>query len=101
VPRRLAGRRRVSDPNVFGEAAAGETEGALKPLLDEFPEVPTRVAVVEGNAVDVLLGAARRSRLLVLGARRRRGPLSAGAGYAVDGVIAHSPVPVAIVPARD
>lgn len=48
--------------------------------------------------MDVLLDAARRGQLLVVGAHRRRGPFSMGAGYVIDGVIAHSPVPVAVIP---
>ena len=42
--------------------------------------------------------AANGARLLVLAAHRHRAPLSVGAGYAVDGLIAHSPTPLAIIP---
>lgn len=52
------------------------------------------------EAAELLLGAASRARLLVVGAQQHRGPLAVGAGYVVDGVIAHSPVPVAVIPTR-
>lgn len=77
-----------------------EAQTALKPLRDEFPDVNVHLDAAEGNAVELLLGAASRARLLVVGAHRHRGPLAVGAGYVVDGVIAHSPVPVAVIPTR-
>jgi nucleotide-binding universal stress UspA family protein len=86
------------DPAIYREAAESDTRAAIKPLHDEYPDVNVRIELAEGNAVDVLLRAARGTRLLVVGARRHHGPLSVGAGYVVDGVIAHSPVPVAVVP---
>ncbi|HET9169650.1 MAG TPA: universal stress protein [Actinospica sp.] len=88
----------VGDPaRAHGEAIA-ETEAAIEPLRAEFPDVKVRISAVEGNAVPVLIDAARAARLLVVGAHRRRGPLSVGPGYTVDGVLAHSATPVAVVP---
>ena len=75
-----------------------EIEGAIAPLRAEWPDVPTRTLVRQGDAASVLLAAARRSRLLVVGVRRQRGPLAIGAGYVVDGLIAHSQIPLAVVP---
>lgn len=90
----------VADPEIFRDAALAETRTAIKAVREQFPDVAVRVEVGEGNAVDLLLGAARRTSLLVVGAHRHRGPLAVGAGYVVDGVITHSPIPVAVVPGR-
>jgi nucleotide-binding universal stress UspA family protein len=79
-------------------AAIAEAEDAIKPLRAEFPDVTVRVTTSEGNAVPILIDAARAARLVVLGAHRRRGPLSVGPGYVVEGVLAHCPAPVAVVP---
>jgi nucleotide-binding universal stress UspA family protein len=79
-------------------AVLAEVEQALATAVEEFADVKLRIEVVEGNSVAALIDAATGTRLLVVGAHRRRGPLSAGAGYVVDGLLAHSPVPLAIVP---
>jgi nucleotide-binding universal stress UspA family protein len=63
-----------------------------------FPGVGSTTALVRGNPVPVLAEAGRGSRLIVVGAHRRRGPLSAGAGYVVHGLLSHSSAPVAVVP---
>lgn len=80
--------------------ALAEVEDAVKPLSAEFPDVAVHIEVAEGNSVDALLRVAHDARLLVVGAQRRHAPLATGPGYVVDGVLAHSPVPVAVVPER-
>lgn len=52
----------------------------------------------EGRAVPVLLEAAARARLLVVGARGRGGFEGLLLGSATDGCVRHSPVPVLVVP---
>jgi nucleotide-binding universal stress UspA family protein len=89
------------DPGPFRQNSKTDVLAAIKPLRDEYPDVTVRVEIPDGNAVDALLQAARSARLLVVGTHRRHGPLTVGAGYVVDGVIAHSRVPVAVVPAGD
>lgn len=84
--------------DLLRQAALAEAKAAIAPLEGEFPDVTVRLEIREDNAVPALINAARGSRLLVAGAHRKRGPLSAGAGYVVDGVLAHSSAPVAIVP---
>jgi nucleotide-binding universal stress UspA family protein len=79
-------------------AALADIEQALAPTIEQFPDVKLRIEMAEGNSVAALIDAAGGTRLLVVGAHRRRGPLSVGAGYVVDGLLAHSPVPLAIVP---
>ncbi len=90
----------AGDPETDHRAAIAEAEHAIKPLRGEFPDVTVRVTTSEGNAVPVLIDAARAARLVVLGAHRRRGPLSVGPGYVVEGVLAHCPTPVVVVPER-
>ncbi len=80
-------------------ALAG-AEAAVAAQREEYPDVKVRVCAVEGNAVPVLVNAARGTCLLVVGAHRHRGPLAVGAGYVVDGALAHCPTPIAIVPVR-
>ena len=73
-------------------------EHLLSPFRSAFPHIKTEITADGGNPVPVLIEAARDARLLVVGAHRHRGPLSVGAGYTVDGLLAHSPTPVAVVP---
>lgn len=73
-------------------------EALLKPFRAGYPKVDLGIMAWRGNAVPILTEAADGSRLLVVGAHRHRGPLAVGAGYVVDGVLAHSRTPVAVVP---
>lgn len=73
-------------------------EAAVKPFEAEFPKVNVHLEVREGNAVPEPVEAARDAELLVVGAHRRHGPLSIGAGYVVDGVLGRSTAPVAVIP---
>lgn len=75
-----------------------DIEQLLSPFRSSFPDVKIEITVARGNQVPILIEAARDTRLLVVGAHRRRGPLAVGAGYTVDGLLAHSPTPVAVVP---
>jgi nucleotide-binding universal stress UspA family protein len=65
----------------------------------EYPDVEVEFQVAEGNPVQVLCDAAADARLVVVGAHHRR-LLSVGAGYVVEGLLSHSPVPVAVIPGR-
>ena len=73
-------------------------EHLLAPFRSSFPDVKVEITAERGNPVPILLETARDTRLLVVGAHRHRGPLAVGAGYTVDGLLAHSPTPVAVVP---
>lgn len=70
----------------------------LEPVAGSYPDVKVEVSAGRGNTVPVLIEAARGTRLLVVGAHRHRGPLAIGAGYVVDGLLAHAATPVAVVP---
>jgi len=77
---------------------AAQAEALIKELLDEYPGVKASVSAMRGNAVPMLIEASRGARLLVIGAHRKRSPLSVGAGYVVQGLLSHSPTPVAVIP---
>lgn len=79
---------------------ADDVAALLKGIRDDYPGVQVTVEIVRGNAVPALINEATGARLLVVGARRARGPLSVGAGYVVQGLLSHSPTPVAVVPIR-
>jgi len=70
----------------------------LKSVREDYPEVKASTYVMGGNVVPILVGAALGARLVVVGAHRHLGLLSMGAGYVVQGLLAHSPTPVAVVP---
>lgn len=95
-----AGAMYVGELDTARDDAVAGAEAAVAELRGEFPDVKVRVCSAEGNAVPALVDAARGARLLVVGGHRHRGPLAVGAGYVVEGVIAHSPTPVAVVPIR-
>lgn len=87
----------------LAESHSGQTqdlEALLEAFRSSYPKVDLGVMAWRGNAVPILTEAADGSRLLVVGAHRHRGPLAVGAGYVVDGVLAHSRTPVAVVPIR-
>jgi nucleotide-binding universal stress UspA family protein len=70
----------------------------LKAVREDYPDVKVSTDAVCGNPVPILIGAARGSRLLVVGSHHHHAPLSVGAGYVVQGLLAHCPTPVAVVP---
>jgi len=86
------------DADVSERTQAAEAEALVKALREEYPQVPVTTNAMRGNAVPMLIEAARGSRLLVVGAHRHRSPLSVGAGYVVQGLLSHSPTPVAVIP---
>jgi nucleotide-binding universal stress UspA family protein len=88
------------DPGQAGNEQTREVEHLLGPFVTSYPTVKVEATAGLGNTVPVLIESARGARLLVVGAHRRRAPLSVGAGYVVDGLLAHSPTPVAVVPIR-
>jgi nucleotide-binding universal stress UspA family protein len=83
---------------VTDEQAQTEAARAIERVRAGYPDVPVEIAAIEGNAVPAVCEAAADARLIVVGAHRHRGPLAVGAGYVVEGLMAHAPVPVAVVP---
>ncbi|MBR7828031.1 universal stress protein [Actinospica sp. MGRD01-02] len=80
------------------EQEADDAMRAVEPFRRRYPDVQTEIVAHIGNAVPVLTGQCAATRLIVVGAHRRHGPFAVGAGYVVEGLLAHSPVPVAVVP---
>ena len=80
------------------EEEAADAARAVEPFRLRHPKVRLTVGSAVGNTVPVLAEAGEGARLIVVGAHRHRGPFSVGAGYVVEGLLSHSPVPVAVVP---
>lgn len=88
----------LEDVDLTERHQAAQAEALIKGMRDEYPHVKVGVSTMRGNAVPMLIEASRDARLLVIGAHRKRSPLSVGAGYVVQGLLSHSPTPVAVVP---
>ncbi|MEU2157971.1 universal stress protein [Streptomyces sp. NPDC019396] len=71
---------------------------ALAPWRRKFPAVPVTEHVEIGSAGQVLLSAAAKAQLLVVGRRARRAPVGPRIGSAAHAVLHHSTCPVAVVP---
>ncbi|WP_330341760.1 universal stress protein [Streptomyces sp. NBC_00557] len=71
---------------------------ALRPWRERFPEVPVAEQVEMGSAGQVLLSAAERAQLVVVGRRAHRGAVGARIGSVAHGVLHHAGCPVAVVP---
>jgi len=78
-------------------AFADDVADLLKGVREDYPGIQVAISIVRGNAVPALINEASGARMLVVGARRAQGPLSVGAGYVVQGLLAHSGTPVAVV----
>ena len=98
----LGGPGIMSVPETF-DSDAEETEHAtraIEPVRARYPDVKVEVSATMDNAVPALTGPGAHARLIVVGARRHHGPFSVGAGYVVEGLLSHSPVPVAVIPVQ-
>ncbi|MET9550312.1 universal stress protein [Streptomyces sp. NPDC006627] len=73
-------------------------EQAVREAATAHPGVTVRRMSVEGSARNMLLDAARTADLLVVGARRRKGPAGMQLGTVNHAVLHHAACPVAIVP---
>lgn len=71
---------------------------ALAPWRKRFPGVPVIENVEMGSAGQLLLSAASRARLLVVGRRVRRSPVGTRIGSVAHAALHHAPCPVAVVP---
>jgi len=88
----------LTDEPASGKEQLDDVEQLLKDVRAQHPDVRVTPRTVRGNAVPSLIDAARHARMIVIGAHRRRAPLSVGAGYVVQGLLSHSEIPVAVVP---
>ncbi|MDC2954752.1 MULTISPECIES: universal stress protein [Streptomyces] len=71
---------------------------SLAPWREKFPGVPLVDEVTAGPAAQVLLSAATRGRLTVVGRRRHPSHLTWKLGPVAHAVLHHAPCPVAVVP---
>ncbi|MFF3912345.1 universal stress protein [Streptomyces sp. NPDC001852] len=71
---------------------------ALGPWRERFPEVPVAEQVEMGSAGQVLLSAAGRAQLVVVGRRAHRMAVGARIGSVAHGMLHHAECPVAVVP---
>lgn len=71
---------------------------ALRPWQERFPGVPVTRHVEMGSAGEVLLSAAARAQLMVVGRRAHRSAVGSLIGSVAHAVIHHAPCPVAVVP---
>ncbi|MGW0996084.1 universal stress protein [Streptomyces sp. NPDC002520] len=71
---------------------------ALSPWRERFPDVPVTEHVEMGSAGQVLLSAAPRAQLMVVGRRAHRTAVGARIGSVTHGVLHHAGCPVAVVP---
>ncbi|HTJ66384.1 MAG TPA: universal stress protein [Actinospica sp.] len=88
----------VSAVDDSDEDEAADAARIIEPFRARYQDVETRIVARIGNAVPVLNDECSQTRLIVVGAHRKRGPLAVGAGYVVEGLLAHSPVPIAVIP---
>ncbi|MEV4683055.1 universal stress protein [Streptomyces kurssanovii] len=79
----------------FEEKALRE---ALMPWRERFPSVAVTEHVEIGSPGQVLLWAASRAGLLVVGRRVRRSPVGTRIGSVAHAALHHAPCPVAVVP---
>ena len=75
-----------------------DVEKLIDSVRTEHPDVRVTLRTARGNAVPSLIYTARHARMIVIGAHRRRAPLSVGAGYVVQGLLSHADTPVAVIP---
>ncbi|MER6474611.1 universal stress protein, partial [Streptomyces collinus] len=71
---------------------------AVRPWRERFPQVPVAEHVEMGSAAQVLLAAAARAQLMVVGRRAHRTAVGARIGSVAYGVLHHAGCPVAVVP---
>ena len=71
---------------------------ALAPWRARYPDVPVVEHVEIGSGGQVLLSAASRAQLLVVGRRARRAPVGTRIGSVAHAALHHAPCPVAVVP---
>ncbi|MFE2064379.1 universal stress protein [Streptomyces sp. NPDC059467] len=80
------------------ERASAALADALREAVQDRPGVDVRRHVAEGPAHRVLLEAAARADLIVVGARRRQGHFGLQLGRVAHTLLHHAQCPVAVVP---
>lgn len=73
-------------------------EQALEPWRQKYPEVEVVEHVEMGSGAEVLLSAASRAELLVVGRQVRQSPMGPRTGSVAHAALHHARCPVAVVP---
>lgn len=81
----------------YDERVRDELEGALAPLLAEFPDVPAEVVSVRARPADLLVAESATAGVLVLGRHRSSMPWGPHLGSVVRAVLRESSCPVVVV----
>ncbi|MFD8388717.1 universal stress protein [Streptomyces sp. NPDC059680] len=83
-------------------APHSQRQQAVELLEEALRDVPAELnadrRTVEGHARDALIAVSREADLLVVGARRRHGPVGLQLSRVAHGVLHHAACPVAVVP---
>ncbi len=80
-----------------GDDARRTLEDTVAEVLGDDPGIDITLTVVEGQAAPVLLDAARRASLLVVGGRDHRGFTGRHLGLVSERCVTHAPCPVTVV----
>lgn len=80
------------------EDARSALQSCLDQVFSGHPPAGTTTGIQHGAPVPVLLEAAAKARLLVVGSRGRGGFAGLLLGSATEGCVRHSPVPVLVAP---
>ena len=81
-----------------GSDEAADANRAIEAVRARYADVKVELSTAMSNAVAALTEAGAEARLIVVGAHRHHRPFAVGAGYVVEGLLQHSPVPVAVIP---
>jgi nucleotide-binding universal stress UspA family protein len=87
----------VLDSSDFGEIAEKQITETIADVVDPASSVRVTTSVLEGNAAQVLLDAARGADLLVVGSHGHGGFAGALLGSVSQHCAHHSPCPIVIV----
>ncbi|WP_285761086.1 universal stress protein [Nocardiopsis ansamitocini] len=85
------------DTDRVREAEAAALHHALSPWKSKYPQVEVVAQVMEQQPVHALVDAAEHARLLVVGARGRRGFSRLALGGTAHGLLHHAPCPIMVV----
>ncbi|TMR06843.1 universal stress protein [Actinomadura soli] len=86
-------RRRVIEDMELSEALAG--------LRERYPDVPVDQLVSDRTPSRALVEASENAGLVIVGARRRRGPVGMALGRVNHAVLHHAKCPVVVVPTNE
>ncbi|CNF99122.1 UspA domain-containing protein [Mycobacterium tuberculosis] len=84
------------DADALREVARERLAGLVAPWRERYPQVPVRTEVFIGPPREVLLGAAKDARLLVVGSRGLGGFRGLLLGSVSNAVLQHAACPVAV-----